>query len=89
VPRNRPKREEAKAGKCDLENSRSPGQSETRRACGCRDRNVEVKGHKDPPQKENPFAGCHFNIKCEGNIVFHRVTSRHFQGFRPDVITMP
>jgi hypothetical protein len=42
---------------------------------------------KEPP-KENPFAGCHFNIKCEGNIVFSRVTARYFQSFRPEVITM-
>jgi len=39
-------------------------------------------------QKEDPLTGCHFNIKCEGDIVFNRVTQRYFQGFRPEVITL-
>jgi hypothetical protein len=45
-----------------------------------------VKTPNQPP-KEN-FVGCrHYNIKCEGNIVFNRVTARFFRGFRPEVIT--
>jgi hypothetical protein len=48
---------------------------------------VEVKQQKDPPPK-NPFSGCHFNIRCEGNIVFDWVNARYFRGFRPEVITL-
>ena len=53
-----------------------------------RDRNVEVKPQRESRPLENPFAGCYFNIRCEGNIIFYRVRARYFQGLRPNVITM-
>jgi hypothetical protein len=44
-----------------------------------------MKPSKESP-KEEPLSCYHFNIKCEGGIVFNRVRVNWFKDMRPEII---
>lgn len=42
---------------------------------------------KERAPKQDKLGCRHFNIRCEGDIVFSGVTANYFRGIRLDVIT--
>jgi hypothetical protein len=48
---------------------------------------LEVKRPKEQP-KEDLLECHHFNIKCRGDIIFHRVRVKFFRQFQANVIEL-